>query len=49
MKFRSCYRVALINQNTGYVGVIDNDIRVCTDPDYQGLGMEIHDNEIMNI
>lgn len=34
------YRIALINGNpAGYVGVIDDDIRVCTHPDYQGLGV----------
>lgn len=34
------YRVALIDNNpAGYVGVIENDIRVCTHPDYQGKGV----------
>mgnify|MGYP006268378715 CR=1 FL=1 len=34
------YRIALVdNQPAGYVGVIDNDIRICTHPDYQGLGV----------
>lgn len=39
-KYASCYRVALLNsQPCGYVGVIENDIRVCTDPEYQGRGI----------
>ena len=34
------YRIALINNKpAGYVGVIDDDIRVCTHPDYQGKGV----------
>ena len=39
-KYASCYRIALADSKPcGYVGVIDNDIRVCTDPEYQGLGI----------
>jgi ribosomal protein S18 acetylase RimI-like enzyme len=39
-KYSDCYRVALINEApVGYVGVIDDDIRVCTHPDYQGKGI----------
>ncbi len=39
-KYSSCYRIALIDGNpVGYVGVIDNDIRICTHPDYQGMGV----------
>jgi ribosomal protein S18 acetylase RimI-like enzyme len=39
-KYSECYRVALINETpVGYVGVIDDDIRVCTHPDYQGKGI----------
>ena len=39
-KYSDCYRVALINETpVGYVGVIDDDIRVCTHPDYQGKGI----------
>lgn len=39
-KYSTCYRVALIDGNpVGYVGVIDNDIRICTHPDYQGMGV----------
>ena len=36
----SNYKIALLNGSpVGYVGVIDNDIRVCTHPDYQGNGV----------
>ena len=39
-KHHECYLVALVaNQFAGYAGAIDNDIRVCTHPDYQGLGV----------
>lgn len=39
-EYASCYRVCLLNEEpAGYVGVIDNDIRVCTHPDYQGQGV----------
>ena len=34
------FRVAIINNNpVGYIGVIKDDIRVCTHPDYQGRGV----------
>jgi ribosomal protein S18 acetylase RimI-like enzyme len=34
------YRVALDNNEPcGYVGVINNDIRICTHPDFQGKGI----------
>ena len=34
------YRICLIeNIPVGYVGVVDNDIRVCTHPDYQKKGV----------
>jgi ribosomal protein S18 acetylase RimI-like enzyme len=34
------YRIALLdNIPAGYVGVIEDDIRICTHPDYQGLGI----------
>ena len=34
------YRVALVNGiPAGYVGVIEDDIRVCTHPDFQGKGV----------
>lgn len=39
-KYSPNYRIALIDgKPCGYVGVIDNDIRVCTDPDFQGKGI----------
>jgi len=38
--YHTCYRVALVDGNpAGYVGVIEDDIRVCTHPDYQGKGV----------
>ena len=52
MKNYSCfYRIALLDRKPcGYVGVIDNDIRVCTDPEYQGLGIgKFMIEEIKNI
>ena len=34
------YRIALFDgKPAGYVGVLDDDIRVCTHPDFQGLGV----------
>jgi len=34
------YRIALIdNQPCGYIGVINNDIRICTHPNFQGKGV----------
>ena len=34
------YRIALLNgRPAGYVGVIDDDIRVCTHPDFFGMGV----------
>ena len=38
--YSKSYRIALVDDRpAGYVGVIDNDIRVCTHPDYQGKGV----------
>ena len=35
----SKYRVAVIDETpVGYVGVIDDDIRICTHPEYQNMG-----------
>jgi len=32
-KYNDCYYVAILNESpVGYVGVVDNDIRICTDP-----------------
>lgn len=34
------YRIALVDgRPAGYVGVIEDDIRVCTHPDFQGKGV----------
>ena len=34
------YRIAKVDgKPAGYVGVIDDDIRVCTHPDFQGKGV----------
>ena len=34
------YRIALVNgQPAGYVGVLNDDIRVCTHPDFWGMGV----------
>lgn len=34
------YRIAIVEgEPAGYIGVINNDIRVCTHPDHQGKGV----------
>lgn len=34
------YRICLLDdQPVGYVGVVENDIRICTHPDFQGRGV----------
>ena len=39
-KHSQYYRIALVDEvPAGYVGVIENDIRVCTDPFFQGKGV----------
>jgi GNAT superfamily N-acetyltransferase len=45
------YRIALLDgKPAGYVGVIEDDIRVCTHPDFQGMGVgKFMINECMNI
>jgi ribosomal protein S18 acetylase RimI-like enzyme len=45
------YRIALVDgKPAGYVGVIDDDIRVCTHPDFQGKGVgKFMINECMTI
>jgi len=50
-KYSQFYRIALINQTpAGYVGVIEDDIRVCTHPDFQKLGVgKFMISEIMKI
>ena len=50
-KYSDCYRIALLkNQPVGFVGVIEDDIRVCTDPEVQGNGIgKFMINECMKI
>ena len=58
-KYSECYRVALVEVHVGdslskipvgFVGVIENDIRVCTHPDFQGGGIgKFMINECMKI
>lgn len=39
-KFGSCYYVCLIEENpVGFVGVVDNDIRVAVDPNFKQRGV----------
>ena len=39
-KYSKCYWIPIYNNEpAGFVGVIDDDIRVCTHPDYQGKGV----------
>lgn len=39
-KYNSCYRICLVDRKpAGFVGVVDDDIRVCTHPDFQGKGV----------
>lgn len=39
-KHSDCYRVCLLNGDPcGYIGVVDNDIRVCVDPEYWRVGV----------
>jgi RimJ/RimL family protein N-acetyltransferase len=41
-KYGNLYYVCLYNgAPAGYIGIIDNDIRVATHPDYQGLGVAL--------
>lgn len=45
------YRISLVDEKpAGYVGVIEDDIRVCTHPDFQGRGVgKFMINECMKI
>lgn len=45
------YRICLVDEKpAGYVGVIEDDIRVCTHPDFQGMGVgKFMINECMKI
>lgn len=39
-RYHPCFRIALVDGiPAGYVGVIDNDIRVCTHPSFQRMGV----------
>ena len=39
-KYSDCFRIALLNNEpVGYIGVIENDIRICVHPDYQKKGI----------
>jgi GNAT superfamily N-acetyltransferase len=39
-KYSECYWITLFdNKPSGFIGVIEDDIRVCTHPDYQGKGI----------
>lgn len=36
--YSDCYRICLVdNIPAGYVGVVNNDIRICTEPKFQGM------------
>lgn len=50
-KYADFYRIALVDGvPAGFVGVIDDDIRVCTHPDFQGKGVgKFMITECMNI
>ena len=51
LKYNNNYWVCVIDEKpVGYVGVIDNDIRVATHPEHQGHGVgSFMINEIMNL
>ena len=51
LKYNNEYWVCLVdNKPAGYVGVIDNDIRVATHPDFQGQGVgSFMINQIMKV
>jgi len=51
LKYNNEYWVCLVdNKPAGYVGVIDNDIRVATHPDFQGQGVgNFMINQIMKV
>ena len=50
-KYSDCYRIGIIDTHpVGFVGVIEDDIRICTHPNYQGKGVgKFMLKEIMNI
>jgi len=47
--YGKCFYICIVNNTpTGYIGIINNDIRVATHPDYQGQGVgKFMINEIM--
>tara|TARA_Y100000034_G_scaffold115529_2_gene152803 strand:+ start:1666 stop:2058 length:393 start_codon:yes stop_codon:yes gene_type:complete len=51
LEYNSNFWVCLVEDiPTGYVGVIDNDIRIATHPDFQGMGIATFMvNQIMTI
>ena len=51
LKYNNNFWICLANeQPAGYVGVIENDIRVATHPDYQSLGIgTFMINEVMKL
>ena len=50
-KYSDCFYICLIDEiPAGYVGVIENDIRVATHPNFQGQGVgKFMINNIMNL
>lgn len=39
-KYGNCYYIALLNENpVGFVGIIDDDIRVATHPEFKKMGV----------
>ena len=47
--YGKCFYICIVNNTpAGYIGIINNDIRVATHPDYQGQGVgKFMINEIM--
>ena len=50
-EYSEYYRIAIKSgKQVGYVGVIENDLRICTHPDFQGQGVaKFMLNEVMKI
>ena len=50
-KYGDCFYICLVGEKpAGYVGVIENDIRVATHPDFQGMGVgKYMINELMKL